>query len=775
MKHFYTLVFSTFLASSVVSVQAQEVKGNIIDDKGKAVAYANIVALSLPDSSYVAGVMSADDGSFRLEADPKAALLRISSVGYKTVFVALKDDIGTITIVPDAKLLGEITVKSPLPKTRLKADAMVTTVSGTILETAGSMEKMLDRIPNVSARNGNIEVFGRGKPLIYINGRKMFDASELERLSPDNIQSVEVVTNPGARYEASATSVIRIKTKKAVGEGFGLSNKLFAEVNDYGYLVGQDRLNMNWRKGGLDIGGTFSASRWSSPDPKSMGQITHLENTWRQMGKIDQVSKTINLYGRFAISYMFNENHSIGANVSFSRSPGILSTGDMHTTLTRDMVQTETLKSNMDYNDQSTNLQGNAYYVGKVGKWGIDFNADWLWGKSFKDMNTHETYQETGKDAVVNEVSTESDDRNQLFASRLVLTAPLLGGELSFGGEYSYSKRKSLYWVVPKEIIDDDASRIEEGMASAFVEYQRKFGPVNVQAGVRYENVDFDYYDNGKYKADQSRVFNNVFPSLALSAALGKLNLQLGWSSDIRRPSYNMLRSRVNYDNRYTYEGGNPFLVPTKSNNVNFAASYKWILLSMGWSHIIDPIFWTSETYKDDPAVALLRNVNGESYDKVFASLNVNPKFGIWQPQLMLAVQKQWSKMTVYGRNPLSRPIGTFRFSNTLDTKWVQVALHLSCATRGSDGNQYFYKHYFLADLSLYKAFLKGKLTASLYVSDIFKTGGRHLVIYSGPVRDALYDGRSVRTANLTVVYKFNFGANKYKGTGAGKEQKSRM
>lgn len=71
--------------------------------------------------------------------------------------------------------------------------------------------------------------------------------------------------------------------------------------------------------------------------------------------------------------------------------------------------------------------------------------------------------------------------------------------------------RNTLYSVLPTDLLEDDKSRIEEGMASAFVEYVRHFGPLSMQAGLRYENVDFDYYDNGVYIGEQSRVFNNVF------------------------------------------------------------------------------------------------------------------------------------------------------------------------------------------------------------------------------------------------------------------------
>lgn len=758
-----------------LTVAGQNVSGQVVGARGEGIPYINVVALSLPDSAYVTGVMTDSVGRFGFDVPPEGRLLRVSGVGYKTVYVDRTENEGRIFLQEDTRMLGEVVVRSRMPKTRLKGDAMVTNIVGTVLETAGSMENLLDRIPNVSANSDKIEVFGRGEPEIYINGRKMLDKVELERLSSDNIKSVEVVTNPGARYGASVKSVIRITTKKAVGEGFGFDNKLFGELNDRNYVSGQERINMNWRSGGLDIGGTFNISRTNTPDPKQMEQITYLDKTWRQPSSIDQVYKDINLYGRLALSYMFNENHSLGASFSWYRLPWNNASGYMKSSVVKGDFLTEELLSSYVASGQTTTLQGNLYYVGKIGRLGIDFNTDWYWNKMGNVMTTVEDYQETGQEPINQQVITSSDSRNNLVASKLVLTSPLFGGTLSFGGEYSYSVRNTLYNVLPTDLLEDDKSRIEEGMASAFVEYVRHFGPLSVQAGLRYENVDFDYYDNGVYIGEQSRVFNNVFPSLSLSGTFGDFGVQLGYASDIYRPSYSQLRSNITYDNRYTYEGGNPFLLPSRSNNVNLSLTYKWIMFNAGWSHVVDPILQNSEPYGDDPSVVLFRPVNGESYDKMYASLNISPSFGVWHPSLMLGVQKQWFAMQVHGHNPLNNPVGTFRFDNTLDTKICRISLNLCYTTRGGDENIYLMKPSCSADLSLYKAFMQDRLTVQLLVKDLFKTSRQRMTLFYGSMRETFMGTPAQRKISLTVRYKFNVGKSKYKGTGAGQSQKSRM
>ena len=112
-------------------------------------------------------------------------------------------------------------------------------------------------------------------------------------------------------------------------------------LNDYGYLVGEDNLNMNYRTGGLDVGATLRASKWASPDPKTIEQITHLEDTWRQRSEIDQVYKNENLYARLAVSYMFNQNHSVGISASYRRQPWNKPRGYMESTFTQNGTLTE--------------------------------------------------------------------------------------------------------------------------------------------------------------------------------------------------------------------------------------------------------------------------------------------------------------------------------------------------------------------------------------------------------------------------------------------------
>ena len=767
----------TFLCfSAITPMMAQDIKGKIVDEKGEPLAFANVVLLNRQDSAFVKGVVSGEDGHFAIDSACNNGIIKVTSVGYKTAWKdCTGENAGVIKMVADSKVLGEVVVKSSLPKTILKNGGMTTTVAGSVLEKAGTMEHLLDRIPNVSAQNGNIKVFGRGEPIIYINGRQMRDRSELDRLSSDNIKSVEVISNPGARYAASTKAVIRITTKKMLGDGFGFDATTEGSYDEKKNAGGYARLNLYYRRNGLELGAYAYGSKQSSPDEKDLQQMTYLDKTLNQQDRTRWKNKTETFSSRLNASYQFDDNNSLGASISFLRNPKLQTDGKTEGSVLRDEVLTETTTYISSEFGQNSNWSSNVYYVGKVGKLGIDFNTDWFWSKGNNKNNIDEHYQEVNSEIQNQLVNSTTSKYNRLIASKMVLSYPLFGGDLSVGGEYSFTNRNTNYAIIPNTLADNVIDRIKEGMASAFVTYNRDFGKLNMEAGLRYENVDFKYYDNGKYMAEQSKTYGEWFPSLSLSMPIGNVQMQLSYAADINRPNYWVLRSGVQYSNHYTYETGNPFLVSEISRNTSYDLAYKWLTFNLTYEHVSDPIYQTVEMYKDNTTIGLMRMINGKSYNNVTSTLNLQPTFGIWHPMLSAMVEKQWFELETRDGRYLNKPVAMFRFNNTLDTKWAIFSVMMTYITKGYEENHYIYKPMFNTDLSIYKGFMKDCLTLQLYVNDVFGTNDSHIIGKYGKLKETIFDEFSTSKISLTVRYKFNTTRSKYKGTGAGDSQKNRM
>ena len=767
----------TFLCfSAITPMMAQDIKGKIVDEKGEPLAFANVVLLNRQDSAFVKGVVSGEDGHFAIDSACNNGIIKVTSVGYKTAWKdCTGENAGVIKMVADSKVLGEVVVKSSLPKTILKNGGMTTTVAGSVLEKAGTMEHLLDRIPNVSAQNGNIKVFGRGEPIIYINGRQMRDRSELDRLSSDNIKSVEVIANPGARYAASTKAVIRITTKKILGDGFGFDATTEGSYDEKKNAGGYGRLNIYYRKQGLELGAYAYGSKQSSPDEKDLQQMTYLDKTLNQQDRTRWKNKTETFSSRLNASYQFDDNNSLGASISFLRNPKLQTDGKTEGSVLRDEVLTETTTYISSEFGQNSNWSSNVYYVGKVGKLGIDFNTDWFWSKGNNKNNIDEHYQEVNSEIQNQLVSSTTSKYNRLIASKMVLSYPLFGGDLSVGGEYSFTNRNTNYAIIPNTLADNVIDRIKEGMASAFITYNRDFGKLNMEAGLRYENVDFKYYDDGQYMAEQSKTYGEWFPSLSLSMPIGNVQMQLSYAADINRPNYWVLRSGVQYSNHYTYETGNPFLVSEISRNTSYDLAYKWLTFNLTYEHVSDPIYQTVEMYKDNTTIGLMRMINGKSYNNVTSTLNLQPTFGIWHPMLSAMVEKQWFELETRDGRYLNKPVAMFRFNNTFDTKWAMFSVMMTYITKGYEENHYIYKPMFNTDVSIYKSFLKDCLTLQLYVNDVFGTNDSHIIGKYGKLKETIFDEFSTSKISLTVRYKFNTTRSKYKGTGAGDSQKNRM
>ena len=771
------VIFTTALClSAMTSMMAQNITGKVVDAKGEPLAFANVVLLNRQDSAFVKGAVSGEDGRFSIDSSCDGGIIKVTSVGYKTICKdCIGENVGVITMEEDSKMLGEVVVKSSLPKTILKNGGMTTTIAGSVLEKAGTMENLLDRIPNVSAQNGSIKVFGRGEPVIYINGRQIRDKSELDRLHSDNIKSVEVITNPGARYAASTKAVIRITTKKIQGEGFGFDASTTGEYDEKKNFGGFSQLNMSYRKNGWELGAYAFGARQYQPDDKDLQQKTFLDKTWNQKGEIRQTGIIEAMNFRLDASYQLDANNSIGANFGFLRNPKESWDGNMNTSIWQDEEQTESSNSQADFFKQKSTLSSNVYYVGKIGKLNIDFNTDWLWSKNNENDITKEQYQEVGKDAQSQTAHSLTDKYYHLLASKLVFSYPLLGGELSLGGEYSNTHRTSKYQMMPTNLVSDDNNRITESMTSSFLSYSRDLGDLSLEAGLRYEYIDFNYYEYGKYVAGQSKSYGNWFPSLSLSMPIGKVQMQLSYGADITRPSYHYLRNSIQYDNRYTYETGNPFLVSEISRNLNYELAYKWLTFDMTYSHTSHPIMSSVETYKNNPAIGLMKPVNENAYNDLEASINLRPSFGIWHPSFTASVDKQWFNMETHDGKSLNKPMASFRFNNTFNTKLGMLTWMMSYITKGHEQNQYLYKPMFCTNVSVYKACLKNRLSFQLFIYDLFGTNNSHTIAYFGKMKEMVYDGLSTSKVSLTIRYKFNTTRSKYKGTGAGQSQKDRM
>ncbi|NDV58739.1 TonB-dependent receptor [Bacteroides sp. 519] len=765
----------------VLSTTAQSVTGVITDAQQQPIEYANVVLLVQQDSTFIAGAVTDAGGNFTISASVltvKPCLIQITNIGYKTTYQPIQaGHIGTIILEADTQMLDEVVVKGNLPVTRLKAGAMITNIEGSVLAQTGTAQDMLNYIPGVASQKGSLQVLGRGTPVVYINGRLMRDSSELDQLSADNIKSVEVINNPGAKYDASVKAVIRIQTKKPVGEGFGFSNRTFVDYDDK-YWDALEQVNLNYRTGGLDIFGMLFLYQYKDWHEFTLTQDSYLDKHWNQLFQANGYNKTQNLIADFGMNYAWNSKHSVGFKYRYDRTPKGRYFSNFDTAIKADDLLYENSQSVTSLDGQDTQNSINMYYNGTVNDWDIDFNTDLLWTDEHEKQDAQETITPVTGTGYAQQVTTTNKTKNRLYASKLILAHPLLGGNFSFGGEFSYTNRTTNYRN-KEGVLENDDNEIKEKNTAAFVEYSRELGNLQLQAGLRYEHVVFDYYDEGVLQNEQSKKYDNLFPSLSASMPIGNAQLQLSYAQDIERPGFYSLRSSIYYANHYTYETGNPFLRPSISHNVSLTGVYKYWQVSAAYARRENDVILSTVPYSEEnPNIVLFKPINSKSYNTAYLTINATPTIGFWSPRFTVMLQKQWyTANTAFGMKDFDRPRVYMRWQNTFKLPAnILFNLNTSWSSKYNTLNTYINKTSWGIDAGLSKSFFNDRLTAQLNGYDIFLTRRSSRISYEGTYyvmgKNETPNMRSVR---LTIRYRFNQGRNKYKGTGAGESQKNRL
>ena len=743
--------------------------GTIIDEQGLPVAYANVAILNPADSMLLSGGVSNESGYFAIPYEQEKVLARISYVGYKTIFrLCDKDNVGTIRMHPESYKLNGVEVKGQRLLVRMKDDAFMTTVEGSYLAKMGTATDVLDHIPGVIRNGGNIEVIGRGTPLIYINGRQMRNPSELDQLSSDQIKDVEVVMTPGAKYDATIKAVIRIKTIRPVGEGFSFNSRTVAGVNHYVY--GLEELNMNYRTGGVDIFGMVEYENRRSRQTNDSRQDTYLQSHYQQNSLMHYYNKNQMLGGKLGFNYMLNDNHSIGMTYTVTSRPNS-QTSDYLTTMLIDQRNDDQITGHgkVDGDDIQHLISG--YYAGQTGKWSLDANADVLLQKQNSNNQTFEDATQ-GDDRTV---TTRNDVKNRLYAAKFVAGHPLWKGNLEIGAEGSYIHRTDVFGNVEK-IIDSSDTKIEENNTAAFVQLMQRLDKLTLIAGLRYEYLDSRYYESGVKMDDESRTYSDLFPSLMLMYPLKNVRARLSYSRNINRPAFSQLSGNVKYINRYTYESGNPYLKPSYRDNLSLALNYKWLTGMIDYARVHDYIITSYSSYKDDRTIALLRKDNARGYDNLSLMVSAAPVFGKYHPQLMVATQMQNLEVQYRGETKkMNSPMAIVRFNNAVNLpfdSWLNA--DFSWRSAGDTENIHLAQSWQF-DISLYKAFWNDRLTIKLACTDLFASIRQKATIYSD-IREIYLDKHfDTRNLELTVRYNFNPVKSKYRGQGAGNDAKRRL
>ena len=782
------------LATIAIPVLAKEDwKGKVVDEKGEPVAYANVVVLSKADSTVVCGVVTQEDGTFNIVTSETDGIMMVAMLGYKTVYLSPVDG-AVITLSDDTQTLEGAVASAVMPKTKLTGEGLQTNVRGSVLENVGSANDVLSKTPGLIKGQNGLEVIGKGSPMVYINGRRVTDASELDRLQSNEIQSIEVITNPGAQYDATVRAVVRIKTIRRQGDGFGF-NLNASDAQSLRWARGNDSFgafNLNYRTGGLDFFGGVNyarnTSRQNSYLEKQTFGRTAAGDDWlfENKGTLLNEYTGSSIYGNAGVNWQVADNHFLGGKVEWGRHL----TYSVHTEVNDNVFENGTLVDKLTSMSDDTmgewtpyNLGANLYYNGLVaGKLGIDINLDYYGTDDSSKSVSMETSDMTHNAAI----QSGSTNAGRMYAAKAVLSYPVWKGQLQAGTEETFSRRRDNYSVDGIDIPASKATVKEDNIAgfASYGCYLPKVGQFS--AGVRYEWVHYAYEDAVTPANDLTRDYVNWFPTVSYANAFGPVQLMLNYNAKTSRPHYGNLSSAIRYNSRYIWQSGNSQLQPEMSHNIGLTAVWKFVTVMVNYSRINDAIVTWSAPYGAD-GVVLVKPRNIETpFRMMSAYVNLTPTVGPWNMNYTIGVLPQW--FTINAPDPReasgirvttfnNKPIFFAQLFNTFTVKggW-QFELGGVFMSPGYSRNLYMTNWFVNLTAAVQKTLLRdGSLVVRLEGEDLTRNAffspysdfGSHTIMQTN-----LLDTQKVK---LSIRYSFNTVQSKYRGTGAGADSKARM
>lgn len=670
--------------------------------------------------------------------------------------------------------LGEAVVSAQRPVARIDGDALVTTVQHTYLSRLKSGEEVLANIPGVTKGKDGFEVTGKGAPTFYVNGRQVRDVSELSRLRADEIKSVEVVRNPGARYDATVNAVVRIRTLKRQGEGFGAD-----ATGTYGqgrYASGDGSLHLTYRKRNFDGFGDLYGNTGHSYFESLMDQKVMVDTLWSQHTRQHIKAHWGHVGGKAGFNWDITEKHSVGARYELSRS--IMENGDgyLRGEILADGVHNDELRSDVKHREKGDlQHQVNVYYVGQLGRGELSVDADFFAG----GKNLHIETQEYSAEHDNRTITSDNPVRNRLAAAKAHYTFPLWRGQFSLGAQYTHTNRHDYYIVpVPQYGLATAYSQLKEQNTAAYAEYARIIGRFQLNGGVRYEHVDFNYYDNGVLQPEQSRKYDRIFPNLSAATQWKGMQWMLSYNVKTRRPSYSELSNNVTYGNRYLMQSGNPLLRPVVTHDVTLTGVWKFLQGVVTFKKDKDQIITWGESLPDNPSATKIYHIN-QDIPSMSLMLTVAPKVGCWRPSWTVVGMKQWLTMHMQdGSICFNNPMAVVQWNNAFELPGG--FLFNANAYYASPGNfqniKIQTKDYVILGASLQKSWLKDALSVTVGGEDLLHKAGDslpHIYMYRSELtQGGQYDSQKVY---VTVRYRFNVQRSKYKGKGAAGDELKRL
>jgi iron complex outermembrane recepter protein len=775
-KLFFTLVlFITFQTA-----HAQNLTGQLQNSNKQAIAKAAITLWNTADSSIVSITQVDENGKFIVENIKNGNYwILTSAMGYAadTIKNITMNNtnlaLPTIVLQKGTKKITGVTVLSKKPYIEVKADKTVINVESSINATGSNALEILAKSPGVIVdKDDNISLKGKSGVMVYIDGKQTYldnasVAAMLKNTQSTNIEAIEIIANPGAKYDAEGNAgVINIRLKK--NKKLGTNGSIGLGAN-YGYTPKGNTnftLNNNNRKTNVFLmyGNNFGKREGFIQFKRILGGQEYNQKSVTIDNDFDNTYKA-------AIDYNLNTKNTIGVMVNGGYSKENFTNTSNTFIGNTGQSATSTLYATNDIIGVRNNLNGNVNYKFADTN-GTTLNIDLDAGRFRRPSNSYQPneYRDLNLN-IINQLiyRTSAPIEIDILTAKADYECKAFKGKLGFGVKTSYVVTENtfdFYNVVnnieTKDLDKSNTFKYTENVNAAYANYNREFNTKwSTQLGLRAEQTN----SNGQLTSIQAsnndtvaRNYINLFPSAGLTYNVNaKHTLGLTYSRRIERPSYQDLNPFEFKLDELTYQKGNAFLRPQYANSVELTHTFmQFLTTGLSYSRITDVYAQITDTADGNRAFITQKNLANSD---VFG-LNISAPMPIKKWWFAFAnlglnythnranfngniIDIQFPSMSFYAENNFTLPKG---YTASVSGFYAMPGYWGGTFKTSPIGN---------LDLGIQKSFFNKKLNAKLSFTDLFWSQRWHGVSdFAGLYLDAR-GGNETRQVRLNLTYRF--------------------
>lgn len=761
----------------IIGLSQNTITGRIVGQTNEPIEYAEVVLQTL-DSIAIKSELTNEEGIFTITDVSNGTYELNIQYFYENIhsqIIKVSGNLDLETITTDSGLiLGEVVITGKKPLIERKVDRLVFNVKNSVAATGGNGLDALKLAPRIKVQNDEISMIGKGSVVVLINDRivQMSGAdlaTYLKSLNAEDIKSIEVISNPPAKYSAEGNSgLVNIVLKKAKNDAWNASlRSIYQQAT---YAKGNAGGSFNMQKGKFQINTAVSYTNGSIA-PQETNKIYYPNLTWDEVNNRRDFTNALST--RLGLEYKINDKLSTGFTYNYITSKPLIKEIDKTTLTNSSNSVLDSLITTLGRNEYDKTLNSLNYHliydIDTIGrKLSLDFDYFNYKNETNRIFNTQSFFP--NNQSIPNSLEEARNFGNQdiqNYSVNLDVEHPTDWATYNYGARISFTETDNPFnyfdIIDNEEILNPNFSNqfdYQENTQALYFSAQKSFlDKWEAKVGLRYEFTQTEGFSQTLNQTNTND-YSKLFPTAYVSYTHNENHsFSLNYGKRISRPSFNFLNPFRFVNNPYSYSEGNPFLQPAFTDNIEFEYAFK--------DNLITNIYYS---YTDDnyEQVTII-DANTNIQQVIPLNFIVNKMFGITQT-FIFKPAKWWdinASADVYYSDTNSKiPVtlqylsgwsGEFNISNDMtlnNKKTLFLNTSLWILTNGVDNLDYNSNDLQL-NASIKWLLLDKNLILSLNIQDIINPKGTKYTSFSNGIKNSFRNYYDEQYFRIGLIYNF--------------------